>query len=157
MKHDASSIKVLDDAIGLIRRRPEMFIGTSVARPEFLATSLAHDALTLGATQVQIHHIDDWWAVASDEDWLTYDNDLSIRETFSRILPIPGVVNSCRSEVVVHALAGTVFTRKAGELTILSGDKATIRSMLMRDPICRIGEKRIVAFLMPQGGAAVAD
>jgi hypothetical protein len=157
MKYDPSSIKVLDDAIGLVRRRPEMFIGTGVARPEFLATSLVHDALALGATHVEIHHLNDWWVVASDEDWLTYHNDLSIRETFSRILPVPGVVNACRSEVVVHALAGTVFTSKAGELTILCGDEAAIRSVLTRDPFCRIGEKRIVAFSMLEGGAAGAD
>jgi DNA gyrase/topoisomerase IV subunit B len=70
MKYDASSIKVLDDPIAFIRRRPEMFVGVVEAQPEFLATSLAHDALALGVRQVGIHHVGEWSAVVSAEDWL---------------------------------------------------------------------------------------
>jgi hypothetical protein len=149
MKYDASSIKVLDDPIAFIRRRPEMFIGVAEAQPEFLATSLAYDALALGVRQVEIHHVAEWWAVVSAEDWLAYHNDVGVRETFNRILPIPGSVNGCRSEVVLHALAAAVFTSKAGELVVLSGDETVIRHVLARNSFCRIGEKRVVAFAMP--------
>jgi hypothetical protein len=96
----------------------------------------------------------EWWAVVSAEDWLAYHNDVGVRETFNRILPIPGSVNGCRSEVVLHALAAAVFTSKAGELVVLSGDETVIRHVLARNSFCRIGEKRIVAFAMPQCGAA---
>jgi predicted TIM-barrel fold metal-dependent hydrolase len=72
MKYDVSSIKVLDDAIAFVRRRPEMFVGVAEVQPELLATSLAHDALALGVRQVEIHHVNEWWAVVSEEDWLTY-------------------------------------------------------------------------------------
>jgi hypothetical protein len=153
MKCDVSSIKVLDDAVALVRQRPEMFVGVGEVQPEFLATSLAHDALALGVRQVEIHHIDEWWAVVSEEDWLTYHNGVGVRETFNRILPIPGSVNGCRSEVVVHALAAAVFTSKAGELVVLSGDEGVARSALARGPLCHIGNKRIVAFAMPEGHA----
>jgi hypothetical protein len=134
-----------------------MFAGVADVRPEFLATSLAHDALALGARQVEIHHADHWWAVASSEDWIAYHNNCSVRETFRRILPVPGIVNACRSEVVVHALAGAVFTSKSGELTILSGDEAAIRRLLAHDPFCRLGEKRFVAFAMLQSSAPERD
>jgi hypothetical protein len=154
MKYDASSIEVIDDPIAFIRRRPEMFIGVAEVRPEFLATSLAYDALALGVKQVEVHHVGEWWAVLSAEDWLAYHNDVGVRETFNRILPIPGSVNGCRSEVVLHALAAAVFTSKAGELVVLSGDETTIRHVLARNPFCGIGEKRIVAFAMPQCGTA---
>jgi hypothetical protein len=155
MKYDASSIKVLDDPIAFIRRRPEMFVGVVEVQPEFLATSLAHDALALGVRQVGIHHVGEWWAVVSAEDWLAYHNDDDgVRETFNRILPIPGGVNGCRSEVVLHALAAAVFTSKAGALVVLSGDETVIRHVLARNPFCSIGEKRIVAFAMPQCGTA---
>jgi hypothetical protein len=133
-----------------------MFVGMGEVRPEFLATSMAHDALALGVRQVEIHHVGDWWAVVSDEDWLRYHNGLSVRETFDRILPIPGSVNGCRSEVVVHALAAAVFTCRAGELEILSGDKADARSVLRRTPFCQMGSKRIVAFAMSLGGTTEA-
>jgi hypothetical protein len=36
MKFDVSSIKVLDDAIALVRQRPEMFVGVGEVQPEFL-------------------------------------------------------------------------------------------------------------------------
>ena len=52
MKFDVSTIKVLDDAIALVQQRPEMFVGVGEVQPEFLATSLAHDALALGVRQV---------------------------------------------------------------------------------------------------------
>jgi hypothetical protein len=149
--YDSSSIKVLDDAITLVRRRPELFVGRGAAevQPEFLVTSLAHDALALGVRQVEIHHVGEWWAVVSDEDWLAYHNDVGVRETFCRILPLPGSVNGCRAEVVVHALAAAVFTSKAGELVILSGDEAVVRSLLADPFLSRMGDKRIVAFAMP--------
>jgi len=155
MKYDA--IKVLDDPIAFIRRRPEMFVGAAKVQPEFLATSLAYDALALGVKRVEILHVEEWWAVLSAEDWLAYHNDLSVRETFNRILPIPGSVNGCRSEVVLHALAAAVFTSKAGELVVLSGGKAVIRHVLTRNPFSRIGEKRIVAFAMPHCGTAYGN
>jgi hypothetical protein len=157
MKYDASSIKVLHDPIAFIRRRPEMFAGAAEVQAEFLATCLAHDALAFGVRQVEIHHVGEWWAVVSAQDWLAYHNDVGVRETFNRILPIPGSVNGCRSEVVLHALATAVFTSKAGELVVLSGDETVIQQVLARNLFCRIGEKRIVVFAMPQCGTARGD
>jgi hypothetical protein len=97
-----------------------MFVGACAAQaeflPGFLATRLAGDAIHLGVKQVEIHHAGDWWAVASDEDWLAYRysdhlaaryGDLCTRDIFNRILPVPGSVNSCRSEVVIRALAAS--------------------------------------------------
>jgi hypothetical protein len=153
VKYDASSIRVIDDPVAFIRRRPEMFVGSGVVQPSFLATTLARDALDLGCKQVDIHHIGDWWAVASEEDWLAYHNDLGVRQTFNRLLPTPWSVNGCRSEVVVRALAASVFTSKAGELIVLSGDESAIRCVLAQEPLCRLGEKRVVAFAMGLGNA----
>ena len=64
MKCDISSIKVLDDAVALVRQRPEMFVGVGEVQSEFRATSLAHDALALGVRQVEIHHIDEWGSLS---------------------------------------------------------------------------------------------
>jgi hypothetical protein len=78
---------------------------------------LAHDALLLGVKHVDIHRAGDWWAVASDEDWLAYDNDLGELETFNRSLEIPGHFNFWprpkRSEIIIRALADSVFTVRA--------------------------------------------
>jgi hypothetical protein len=97
-----------------------------------------------------------WWAVASGEDWLAFHNDLGVQETFNRFLPIPGSVGY-RSEVVVHALAASVFTIRAGSLVVLSGDEPTIHNVLARDPFCRLGDKRIVAFAMEPREASVGE
>jgi hypothetical protein len=162
MEYDESSIMVLNDVLALIRRRPKMFVGETAPEfvPEFLATRLAGDVLSLGAKQVEIHHAGDWWATASDEDWLAYQyqgqlarhySGLGTRDIFNRILPVPGHVNSCRSEVVIHALAASVFTAKAEALVVLSGDEAKVRGLLARDPFNGLGEKRVVAFTMAEG------
>jgi hypothetical protein len=157
MKYDASSIAVIDDPVAFIRRRPAMFVGPGEVRPEFLATALARDALDLGCAHVEVFHVGDWWAVASAEDWLVCHNDPGVRETFNRILPTPSSVNGCRCEVVVRALAASVFTIKAGELIVLSGDEVTIRRVLTRAPFCRLREKRVVAFAMAQSSGPVGD
>lgn len=153
--HEAS-IAVVEDTLSLIRRRPEMFVGEAPPRPEFLAAGLAQDALALGVKQAEIHHVGAWWVVASDEDWLTYGNDRSVRETFSHILPFPYFgANACRSEVVVNALASSLFTLKGGRLEILRGDEAAIRDVLTLDLFRRAGNQRIVAFRMTEGAAAM--
>jgi hypothetical protein len=157
MKYDVTSIGVIDDPVAFIRRRQEMFVGPGVVRPEFLATALARDALDFGCAHVEVYHVGDWWAVASADDWLAYRNDLGVRETFNRILPTPGSVNGCRSEVVVRALAASVFTSRAEELVVLSGDEATVRTLLARDPFCRLGDKRIVAFAMAEDEGVGTD
>jgi hypothetical protein len=150
MTYDETSIQVLNNAVEMIRKRPEMYVGACVTQPEFLpgflATSLASDAIYLGVTQVEIRRIDDWWTVASDEDWLTYRNSLGVRETFNRILPFPGMVNSHRSEVLIHAFASSAFTTRAGALVVVSGDEAAIRGMLAHGPFGGFGSKRVVAF-----------
>jgi hypothetical protein len=157
MEYDASSIQVLDP-VATIRRRPEMYVGACATQPEFLpgflATRLASDAIYLGAKHVEVQRMGDWWTIASDEDWLTYHNSLGIQETFNRILPFPGMVNSHRSEILVRAFAASVFTVMAGALVVVSGDEAAIRGMLTRDPFCRLGAKRVVAFTMAPAGTA---
>ncbi|MGA7325610.1 MAG: hypothetical protein WBX25_14240, partial [Rhodomicrobium sp.] len=95
-----------------------------------LSAQLARDALELGVTQVEVHHSGDWWIVASDDDWLLYHNRRNVLETFSLIVPIPWLVNSCRSEVIVHALAASVFTSRDGQLVVLRGDETAIHSVL---------------------------
>lgn len=146
--YNPSQIKIIDDAISLIRRRPEMFVGEGDVRPAFLVAALAQDVLALGARQIEIHRTHEWWIVASDEDWLAYDNNLDVREIFHRILPAPDRVNGYRSEVVIHALAGAVFTSKATDLVVFSGDDAEIRHLLTREPFVRFSQKRIVGFTM---------
>ena len=92
------------------------------------------------------------WAVASGEDWLACHNNLGVRETFNRIQPIPDSVNGCRSEVVVCALAASVFTSKEGELVVLRGDEASICQVVSHDPFSGLREKRIVAFAKGNDG-----
>jgi hypothetical protein len=147
MKYDASSIQVLEDPLAFIRRRREMFVGPCV-HPQTMALGLAGDALFLGATEVEIHRWCNWWIVASSHDWLTSCNSHDLQETFNRIIGRPDQVNGCRSEVVIHALCGSVFSIKSGELVVIKGDKVLIQSLLSQKPLCEMGEKRIVGFAM---------
>ncbi len=147
MKYDESSIQVFT-SVEAIRRRPEMYVGPGGVRPQLLAAQLARDALELGVGQVEVHHSGAWWIVASNDDWLTLHNQLGVAETFNRILPIPGLVNSCRSEVVAYALADAAFTSRGGELLVLKGDEAEVRRLLIQPSLSRLEEKRVVGFRM---------
>jgi hypothetical protein len=151
MKYNESDLQSLT-GIDVIRRRPDMYAGPGWEHPERLASGLVDNVLLLGASQVEVHHVGEWWIVSSDDDWLAYHNQLSVSETFERLLPIPlpHLVNSCRFEAVVYALADAVFTAKGGELLVLKGDEAEVR-LLLADPLLRrLEEKRTVGFTMMQ-------
>ena len=140
----------------LIRRRPEMFVGEAPLRPEFLAAGLAQDALALGVKQAEIDHVGAWWVVVSDEDWLAYGNDRSVRETFSHILPFPSLRSQCLPVRGRGQCPGKLPVHREGRrLEILRGDEAAIRDVLTLDLFRRAGTQRMVAFRMTDGAAAM--
>ena len=118
-----------------------MFVGEAPTPPRIPGSGPGSGrARRWASSRAEIHHVGAWWVVVSDEDWLTYGNDRSVRETFSHILPFPYFgANACRSEVVVNALASSLFTVKGGRLEILRGDEAAIRDVLTLDLFRRAG------------------
>ncbi len=131
------------DPIEHIRANPRLYLNSEGTDPAELATRLAGDALTLGATRTLVVHHDDWWLVAADFDWIK-SPAISIRELFNRVIPFPEAgVNSMRSEVLVSAFADDVVTSNGGSSEVLKGVSAGHESLSVpNDP----SWARVVAF-----------
>jgi hypothetical protein len=141
-------IQVLDDAVGLVRRRPTMFLARGVSS-ENIAEAIAHDALVLGAKRILIERQAEWMVVGADIDWLCVPGRLGKapppEELFRRIVPLlEDGDNSMRHEILATAYATDVVAATASGRLRVSGvvdDDAPIWSLL-----CPEGIARSVAF-----------
>jgi hypothetical protein len=150
----AEDLEVLD-ALTVIRRRPEMYVGGGTLPPT-LAGDLVHDIAMLGALPAHVTKHEEWWLVSAETDWLcSASGEISI-EPFFRIVRCPqwgGNQNEIRSEVALTALAEAVVTSACGCLTWIVGN-ATADTLpaefhaLMKSSITG----RHVAFRMAPGG-----
>jgi hypothetical protein len=142
--YSIDDIPVIDDAVGLIRRRPSMYLAPGVSA-ENIAEALAHDALLLGARRVLIAREQDWMIVAADVDWLRvsgiYRHGLPPQEIFRRIVTFPeDGVNAMRHEILATAFATDVVSATPSERFIVSGemsDDAAIWPLLCPDGFAR--------------------
>jgi len=145
-----SEIQVLDDPIGLIRKKPGMFTRSIPVSGIELATNIVSEALLLtkGKGRVTTFCTDTWWVVASDVDWIANESEHPIQDIFSRILPLPQAgPNSMRGEVLLTAFARDVITQGIDGQHVIKG------SALASDnpwpvPAGHQGWKRVVAFRM---------
>src|SRR2546423_2717418 len=99
------------DPLDHIRGNREMYLPGGRCEPAYLATRVADDALTLGASRVELLHHQDWWIIAANADWMALPKSCGVRELFDRVVPFPeSGVNSMRSEVLLSAFADEVLT-----------------------------------------------
>jgi hypothetical protein len=113
---EITSFKIVDP-VSHVRRAKVMYLGREEVIPQNLATNLINDALTLGATRVEVHHCGKWWLVSSADDWLVRETDVTIEETFRRLVPlVGGGLEALRREILLTAFASAVFTKKGDDL-----------------------------------------
>jgi hypothetical protein len=121
----ADDIQILDDAVGMIRRRPGMYMRAGATATD-LAEALVHDALVLGAQRVLIERHREWTIVSADLDWLgvrgRHVHNLVPADLFRRIVPFPeDGVNAMRHEVLATAFASDVVSSTRTERLLVSG------------------------------------
>lgn len=126
-------LTVVGEAVNLLKRRKDLFLGTEEVFPQDLVTAVALDALLLGANRVEILHAEEWWLVFAQDDWLQVKTEQNLMDVFRGIHPLPNYKqNQCRHEVFLTAYAAHVFTSFMDEesgtatLTVIKGDKAEI-------------------------------
>jgi len=137
-------IHVLDDAVGLVRRRPTIYLSFGVTT-ENIAEAIAHDALVLGARRILIERHSEWIVVGADIDWLCEPGRMGAVPTpavlFRHIVPLlEDGANSMRHEILATAYAQDVVTATPTDRLLVSGvveDNAPIWSFLCRDGISR--------------------
>lgn len=117
-----------------------MYLPGGQVDPADMASRLAGDALTLGATRTLVIHQQTWFAVAADADWL--DGSLDV---FRRVAPfVKAGVNSFRSEILLSAFADDVVTWDGGPMAVIKGDSTGLSPI--RSSLSGSGWQRVVAF-----------
>jgi hypothetical protein len=114
------------DPISHIRSNPAMYLPQlpgGVDLSSYLAERLVSDAMTLGATHVDVCRNDDWWTVASDKDWLAGQGESDVAALFAGVVPFPKAgVNSMRAEVLLTAFARDILTSDEQSAQLIKGD-----------------------------------
>lgn len=97
-----------------VRERPTQFFGSEKVDPVKLAAYLMADAITLGGGDCVIKRQDNWWAVASNFNWLSHEK-YSTHELFASVVSEPKHgEHSIRAEVIVNAFSESVYVIAGG-------------------------------------------
>jgi hypothetical protein len=131
------------DALQVVRDHPQWYFRGGDFQARQALALLTDEAVAHGSGDLHVERIDDWWLVASSNDWLDGD----IGAFFS---PVPDPVagtNTSRVEVLLTAFCGKVWTASSGEpFDILPGG-------FLPDAVRNVLEAkqwaRVVAFLPP--------
>jgi hypothetical protein len=146
-------VTVLDDAIALIRRHPEMYLASETPGPH-LAGRLVHDLALLGALPASVRQDGAWWLVSAEEDWLRAASGDISTDPFFRIIPCPRWGRyAFRTEVLLTAFADAVVTAAGSRVSWIVGDGRTEQlPASLRAAMDAAGTGRHVAFRMASDG-----
>jgi hypothetical protein len=109
--------------VELVRQRPQMYFPHGVT-PTAISLCLVDDALALGATHVSVDHVDRWWIVSADVDWLRLPESRAIAmdRLFVGMHVHPSHINGVRSEIFVGAFAEVAYVATPDETTVVVGN-----------------------------------
>lgn len=148
MSSEMNQLQETADAVEIIRKYPEQFLGgASRATSDRLAALLLRDALCKEASNVWAERHGDWWVVGGNVDWVSSDG-IRTEDAFRKLIPLPSAGRNChRSEVIVAAFASAIMTSVGGERTTVLGGS----NLLPPEIEARSGETvaRTVAFRLP--------
>ena len=120
-------IKKVGDSLSYVKQHPEMFLSYGKVQLHELAAKIVVDVVSLGVFPVMVDYVNDWWVVSAPENWMGMDNELSINELFSKLVPNPKAgQNASRNEVVLHAYAENVFVYSDGRDHLIKGSKDVV-------------------------------
>ena len=109
--------------VELVRQRPQMYFPHGVT-PTAVGLRLVDDALALGATHVSVDHVDRWYIVSADVDWLRLPETrvIAMHRLFVGMHAHPSHINSVRSEIFVGAFAEVAYVATPDEVTAVVGN-----------------------------------
>ncbi|GGJ47610.1 hypothetical protein [Deinococcus roseus] len=121
----ASLIKVEPMPV-VLRKHPNwIFHHTARPNPHQLAGFFLSQLTLLGARDVQVKRVDDWYIFTADIDWMTIAlvQDCALLEQFERwiIFPEDGQ-NAMRYEAAIQAFSQAVIIADQKQVTVVSGE-----------------------------------
>jgi hypothetical protein len=116
---------IYSDVVGLLRKKPEMYLGHDKATAPQLATMLAGDALALGEPEVRVRQMEnDWTVVTARGNWTARGpgSNLPCSQLFRQLINLPEAgLNEARHEIYVLAYARDVFVATAQGIEVIQG------------------------------------
>ena len=130
-KYSAKDIKVLDDHIGFIKKRSDIFLGFNHKDVPYKHTVLTLLERTVGvatlckASPIITDIYEDLYIVSSQTNWF-YDengNTLKIEELFDRVIQTPEeeIQFSVRTELIIKALCNNIAILKNKNCKVIKG------------------------------------
>jgi len=149
-----ADIKVLDDAVTFIRRRPDRFVGDNPTGASF-AARVVEDLILLDAGPLRVERNGSWYSISADKDWLVSEDGTVSLEAFHRLVPMPsGGLFHDRAEVLLTALADAVVTSGSDGTNWISGDEAIWKLPSELELLLPPKRGRIIAFHYARFSAA---
>jgi hypothetical protein len=118
---------IFHDIVGLLQKRPEMYLGHPTASSAQLASLIVGDCLVLNQTDIRVRKLGLWTVVSAKEDWtkLGPGSELARQELFSRLINLPEAgLEETRHEIYLTAYCTDVnfiFQESTAMIDILKG------------------------------------
>lgn len=122
MSHQPDAEFVVRGPLESVRALENRFFRNGTFEVHILIGLIVEEAILMGAADVLVRRLEDWWWLASSLDWLTEgDRDVS-KHAFDRIQSYPqGGPNSMRPEVLATAFCRDVVTITSSGPTVIAG------------------------------------
>lgn len=132
-----------------VRKRPDIYFGSSEVSADEIAKAIEYVAERLGAGETLTLTIDDWCYFCSDTDWMfnsSYEIE-SIEHVFSNpcFFPEAESPNAFRYEALCTPFSSDVYTRTTDEVVVLKGQFPS--KVIVEQHLSKLGNwGRIVGF-----------
>jgi len=124
---------VFSDIVGMLRKKPQMYLGHDKATAAQLAAMLVGDALVLGEREVQVRQLEQGWtAVSGRSDWTARGpgSELPRSQLFRQLVNFPDAgLNEARHEIYVLAYASDVFVMTQQGVEVLQGGVPSMETL----------------------------
>lgn len=104
-------LTIITDPVGFIRNRPDLFLPEGRVSGEILALRLISDILIQPYRLAMALRADEWWVVASNEDWMLCSSNATHRDPFTHVIAfVEAGPNSLHTEILITAYCKDVIT-----------------------------------------------
>ncbi|HEY3847168.1 MAG TPA: hypothetical protein VGL95_08650 [Acetobacteraceae bacterium] len=151
MAYARDDLDIIDDAVALIRRHPDVYAGEA-PRAARLAAKMTGDLLQFGARSVSAEMFGSWWVVTSQSDWLTI-NGVYHADYWHRIVAAPEIgLEAMRPEVLLTAFSRVLITVARESMEFIVGNEIGNAALQMRLRALLVPEfrGRAVGFLIEE-------
>ena len=129
LMYSEEDIKPIDLKSAIIKR-PEMYFGSRGINAPAIASSISEGAIILGASKAQTYHLQGWWYVCADIDWLNQPSsnpEATEEAIFQTIWGFPEYgINSFRWEALARVFSTCSFTYSSNGIRLVSGNESSL-------------------------------